>query len=245
MAILNSTSNPAFTSYFWKRKTASSKKMRVNGIILKSLLGLLIVTATTAYIWNLFYNGTDVQWFLYGGMIAAVIFSVIISYKPYTVRWVVLLYAVAKGCFLGAISVYAHKKFPELPFRAVAITFVAFFVMLGLYKLKVIKVTQQFKSVIITASATIFIIYFISWIFYFFKIDFPLVWGTSWFAILFNAVAAIVASLALLLDFDYIDQQLGNAPKWKEWLATWGLLVTLIWLYIEVLRLLKKLAYKF
>jgi uncharacterized YccA/Bax inhibitor family protein len=245
MAILNSTSNPAFTSYFWKRKTSSSKKMTVNGIIAKSLSGLLIVTATTAYIWKLFYNGTDVQWFLYGGMIAAVIFSVIISYKPYTARWVVLLYAVAKGCFLGAISVYAHKKFPELPFRAVAITFVTFFVMLGLYKLRIIKVTQQFKSVIITASATIFSIYFISWIFYFFKIDFPLVWGTSWFAILFNVIAAIVASLALLLDFDYIERQLGSAPKWKEWLATWGLLVTLIWLYIEVLRLLKKLAYKF
>ncbi len=247
MAILNSTSNPAFSRYFWGRPKykSSSNRMSIGGILIKSVLGLSIATAVAAYIWKLYYDGADVQWFLYGGMIGAIVVSAIISFRPYSARHLVLLYAIAKGCFLGAISVYAHKKFPDLPFRAVAITFVTFFVMFFLYKTRIIRVTRQFRSIIISASISIFIIYFISWIIGFFGATQPILWGTSWFAIIFNVVAAIIASLALLLDFDYIERQVGRAPKWKEWLATWGLLVTLIWLYVEVLRLMRKLAIRF
>lgn len=73
----------------------------------------------------------------------------------------------------------------------------------------------------------------------------PFIWGTSWFAIGFNIIAIIVASFSLLLDFDFIDRKLGKAPKYYEWVATWGLLITLVWLYVEVLRLMKKLAIRF
>ncbi|UOB19085.1 Bax inhibitor-1/YccA family protein [Abyssalbus ytuae] len=240
------TSNPAFTTYFWDKNSYHTfKKMTLGGIILKSFFGLILVTLTAVYTWHLYFKGVDVQWHLYGGMIAALIFSVIISYKHDKAKFFVPLYAIAKGFFLGAVSVFAHKKFPGLPFRAVAVTIVTFFVMLFLYRIRVIKVTRQFRSVIISVSVVIFTLYFINFILHFFNITFPFLWGTSWFAIGFNVITVIVASLSLMLDFDYIERYLGKAPKEKEWITTWGFLVTLIWLYIEVLRLMKKLAIRF
>lgn len=129
--------------------------------------------------------------------------------------------------------------------RAVGVTIITFFVMLILYRFRIIKVTQQFRSVIVSATITIMFIYIITWILSFFGISVPFIYGTSWFAIGFNIIAACVASLALLLDFDFIERKINNAPKYMEWVATWGLLITLIWLYVEVLRLMKKLAIRF
>lgn len=240
------TSNPAFSNYFWSSKRSSkAKKMSLGGIILKSFFGLILVTLTACYTWKLYFEGVDVQWHLYGGMITAVIFSITISYKHHWAKWLVPLYALAKGFFLGAISVYAHKKFPDLPFRAVGVTIVTFFVMLFLFKIKLIKVTRQFRSILIASIATIFALYFINFILHFFNVSFPFLWGTSWLAIGFNIITVIVASFSLLLDFDYIERYVGKAPKEKEWVATWGFLITLIWLYVEILRLMKKLAIRF
>lgn len=116
--------------------------------------------------------------------------------------------------------------------------------MLLLYQWRVIVVTKKLRSVIITATISIMVVYLISFILGFFGIK-SYIWGTSWLAIVFNVLAAIVASFALLLDFDYIERYKNKAPKYKEWLATWGLLATLIWLYVEVLRLMQKLAIRF
>jgi len=155
------------------------------------------------------------------------------------------VYAISKGLFLGGVSSWAHARFPDLPYQAVGATIVTFFVMLLLYQTRLIVVTRQLRSVIITATVSIMVIYLISWILSFFGIRLTFIWGTSWIAIGFNVIAAIVASFSLLLDFDYIERYKNRAPKYKEWLATWGLLVTLIWLYFEILRLMKKLAIRF
>jgi len=117
-------------------------------------------------------------------------------------------------------------------------------VVLFLYQTRLIVVTNKVKSVIITVCTTLFVVYFISWILSFFGIK-SFIWGTSWLAIGFNIFAAIFAALSLLLDFDYIERQKNKVSKYKEWMATWGLLVTLIWLYVEILRLMKKLAIRF
>lgn len=241
---LDKTSNPAFNDYFWENDKSTSEKMSVKGIILKSLISLLIVASITVYVWNLYVSGTEIKWFVTGGMIAAIVISIIISVRNEWAKFLVPLYAIAKGFFLGGITSYAHAKFPNLPFQAIGVTIITFFVMLMLYQTRIIVVTKKLKSVIITACASIFIIYLISWILSFFGIE-TFLWGTSWLAILFNVLAAIFASLALLLDFDYIEKHKNKAPKEKEWLATWGLLVTLIWLYVEILRLMKKLAIRF
>jgi uncharacterized YccA/Bax inhibitor family protein len=113
-----------------------------------------------------------------------------------------------------------------------------------LYQTRIIVVTKKLKAVIITAAASIFVVYIIALVLGFFGIK-SFLWDTSWLAIVFNCIAAIVASFTLLLDFDYIEKHKNSAPKSKEWLATWGLLATLIWLYIETLRLMQKLAIRF
>lgn len=177
-------------------------------------------------------------------MLAAIIISIIISVLQQWVHILVPLYAVAKDFFLGSMSIYAHKNFPNLPYQAIGITIITFFVVLILYQTRIIGFTKKLRSIIITMAASIFVIYLISWILSFFGIE-VYIWGTSWPAIIFNIIAAIFAALSLLLDFDYIERHKNKSPKYKEWLATWGLLVTLVWLYAEILRLMRKLAIKF
>lgn len=238
------TNNPVFSGFFWDGSKSSTKKMSVTGIFFKSLFCILIIAGITAYIWKLNEQGMSVRWFTLGGMLAAIIVSVVISVRHRWAPILVPLYTIAKGFFLGGFSAYAHKNFPELPYQAIGVTIITFFVMLLLYQTQIIVVTKKLKSVIISAAVSIMVVYLISWVLDFFGIK-TYIWGNSWFAIVFNCIAAIVASFSLLLDFDYIERFKNRAPKWKEWLATWGLLATLIWLYVEILRLMQKLAIRF
>ena len=215
--------------------------MTVFGILIKSLVGILVIAAITIYIWKVSADGKSVRWFTLGGMLASIVISIVISVRTHWASFLVPLYVVAKGFFLGGFSAYAHNNYPELPYQAIGITVVTFFVMLILYQTKIIVVTKKLRSTIITAVISIMVAYLASWILGFFGIK-TYIWGTSWFSIVFNCIAAVVASLALLLDFDYIERHKNKAPKQKEWLATWGLLATLIWLYVEALRLLQKFA---
>ena len=244
MNLFNKTSNPAFTNYFFDGGNTNTKTMTVTGIFTKSMLSIAIIIIISIGIWKLHSNGTDIKWYSIGGLLAAIIISIIISVRQHWAHILVPLYAIAKGFFLGSFSAYAHDRFPNFPYQAIGITCVTFVVMLLLYQTRLIVVTKKLRSVIITAVTSIFVIYIISWILDFFGIK-VFIWGTSWPAIIFNILAAVFASLSLLLDFDYIERYKNKAPKYKEWLATWGLLVTLVWLYIEVLRLMKKLAIRF
>lgn len=244
MKFLDKTSNPAFNNYFFGSKSASQKTMTVTGIFVKSMLSIAIIVIISIGMWRLHQEGVKIKWYSLGGMLAAIIISIVISVRQHWAHILVPLYAIAKGFFLGAMTVYAHAQFPDLPYQAIGITVVTFIVMLLLYQARIIVVTKKLRSVIITAAASIFVIYIISWILGFFGIK-VFIWGTSWPAIIFNILAAIFASLSLLLDFDYIERHKNKSPKYKEWLATWGLLVTIVWLYMEVLRLMRKLAIRF
>lgn len=241
---LGKTSNPAFSDYFWDDKQSSAKKMSVSGIIIKTFGCLFIIAAITILIWYYYSKGNNIKWFVIGGMLGAIIISVVISVRKNWASFLVPLYAIAKGCFVGGITSFAKAKFPDLPYQAIGVTVITFFVMLTLYQTRLIVVTKKLRSIIIVACSTIFVTYIISWILSFFGIR-SFIWGTSWIAIVFNIVAAIFASLSLLLDFDYIEKHKNKAPKEKEWLATWGLLVTIIWLYVEILRLMRKLSIRF
>ena len=238
------TSNPAFNDYFWNRSSTSKKTMSVTGIFIKSIFCILVIAGITAYIWKLYDEGVDVSWFRLGGIIGAIILSIIISFKKELAPILVPLYTIAKGCFLGGFSAYIKAKFPELPFQAIGVTIVTFLTILIFYQTRIIVVTKKLRSTIITAAASIFLVYIISWILGFFGIE-SFIWGTSTLAIIFTVIAAIVAALTLLLDFDYIERKKGRAPKSMEWFATWGLLVSLIWLYVELLRLMRKLSIRF
>lgn len=238
------TSNPAFTNFFWDGTVRSEKKMSVLGIFLKSMTCIFMIAIITGCVWKLHSDGYDVSWFTLGGMLASIVISVIISYKHHWAHFLVPLYAIAKGCFLGGFSAFIKAKFPEMPFQAIGVTIITFFTILLLYQTRLIVVTKRLRSIIVTAAASIFLVYIISWILSLFGIS-SFVWGTSWIAIVFNIIAAIVASFTLLLDFNFIEKRKGKAPKQKEWIATWGLLVSLVWLYTEILRLMNKLAIKF
>ncbi len=238
------TSNPVFKPFFWEDGESSSKTMSVGGIFIKSFIAIIVIAAITSYLWKLNEAGTPMRWFTLGGMLGAIVISVLISVRKHWAHILVPLYVIAKGVFLGGFSAYAHVKFPELPYQAIGVTIITFFVMLILYQTRIIVVTKKLRSVIVTAVVSIMVVYLISLILGFFGIK-TYIWGTSWFAIVFNIIAAIVASFALLLDFDYIERHKGKVPKYKEWLATWGLLATLIWLYVEILRLMQKLAIRF
>ncbi|WP_298237732.1 Bax inhibitor-1/YccA family protein [uncultured Algibacter sp.] len=244
MNLLQKTSNPAFTNYFFYEENNTPKTMTVSGVFLKSLASISIIVIISIGIWKLHGDGINVKWYSMGGLLASIIISLIISVRQHWAHILVPLYAIAKGFFLGSISAYAHAKFPNFPYQAIGITIVTFVVMLLLYQTRIIVVTKKLRSVIITAVTSIFMIYIISWILSFFGIK-VFIWGTSWPAIIFNILAAIFASLSFLLDFDFIERHKNKSPKYKEWLATWGLLVTLVWLYVEVLRLMKKLAIRF
>ncbi|OUR94613.1 hypothetical protein A9Q87_02965 [Flavobacteriales bacterium 34_180_T64] len=238
------TSNPAFSGYFWDGGKDSTATMSVTGIFIKSLFLIFIISAITVVIWKLHENGMQVRWITLGGMLASIIISIVISVRKHWAHILVPLYSIAKGCFLGGFSSFAHTNFPDLPYQAIGVTIITFFVMLVLYQTRLILVTKKLRSVIITAAASIFVVYIISIVLSFFDIK-SYIWGTSWLAIVFNIVAVIVASFSLLLDFDYIERYKNKAPKHKEWLATWGLLLTLVWLYVEILRLMQKFAIRF
>lgn len=238
------TSNPAFTSYFWDNDHDSQRRMTVSGIVIKTLAMLFIVTTITVLIWKMHTNGTNIRWFGTGGMIAAIVISIVLSVRQQWAHILVPLYAIAKGFFLGGFTTYVKSRFPEMPYQAIGVTLVTFFTILFLYQTRIIVVTKKVKSVIITVCSSIFLVYIISWILSFFGIR-SFIWGSSWLAIGFNVVAATFAALSFLLDFDFIERYKNRASKYKEWMACYGLLVTIVWLYMEILRLMRKLAIRF
>lgn len=239
------TSNPAFSKSFWKPNTGISEKMSVTGILIKTLCTLLLLSGALSFIWYLASISYPIKWFTTGGMIVAILISFGIALKPSWAKYFVPFYAIAKGMFLGGFSYYLHVQFPYLPLQAVAITVITFFVMLLLYQTRLIVVTKQLRTIITVAILSIMVIYIVTFILSLFGIHFSFLWDTSWIAIGFNLFAAITAAFSFLLDFDTIEKQKNKSPKRNEWLATWGLLVSLIWLYVEVLRLLRKLSIRF
>ena len=120
------TSNPVFNGYFWEDDKSSSKTMSVAGIFFKSVLGILIIATITGYLWKLNENGIPMRWYTLGGMLGAAVVSVLISIRQNWAHFLVPLYMVAKGYFLGGFSAYAHRNFPELPYQAIGVTIVTF-----------------------------------------------------------------------------------------------------------------------
>ncbi len=176
------TANPAFSNVIWNKSISTNKKMRLSGIFMKSLFCLLLLSISLWYVWDLVYQGVNVKWYTSGGLLAAIIFSILTSYRKKWAPVTAPLYALSKGMFLGGFSAIINKQFEGYPIKAVGITVITFFVMLLLYQLRIIKVTKPFRSVVISVSFTIFMIYIISWILSFFGVYNSFIWGTSWFA---------------------------------------------------------------
>ncbi|HET7922799.1 MAG TPA: Bax inhibitor-1/YccA family protein [Gammaproteobacteria bacterium] len=250
MRELMKTSNPAFkTQAFRNPATLAGERMSVNGTLGKSFILLVLVLVTAAWCWLRFYTVIGVQGpaaaasaiapFLIGGAIGGLVLALVTAFKP---TWAFIsapLYALAEGLVVGGASALFELRYPGIVVQAVALTLAVAFGMLILYRTGVIKVTDRFRRMIFAATFGIVIFYGLTWLVSLFGVDTTLVYGHTPLSIGISLFIVAIAAFNLVLDFDLIarQSQLG-APRYMEWYGAFALMVTLIWLYLEILRLL-------
>jgi uncharacterized YccA/Bax inhibitor family protein len=243
------TANPALSdSVFTSSTHPTALKMTIQGTVNKSLTLIVLVIGTAFMTWQSAYpDGWSVDsspvipsWYI-PAMIAALITAIVIIFKK---EWSPLLapvYAVLEGAALGALSAIFEQRFPGIVLQAVLCTFGTFAALLFAYKSRLIRATENFKLGVFAATGGIAIVYMIDMALMFFGHRVPLIHENGPLGIAVSVGITVVAALNLVLDFDFIENGAERgAPKFMEWYAAFGLILTLIWLYLEILRLLSK-----
>ncbi len=238
------SSNPTLNAKTFRGAVRTSgDAMTVQGTVNKTaiLLGLALVGA--AFSWNLAAtNPASVQLWAIGGGIGALVMAMITIFKKEWAPATAPAYALIEGTALGAISMVFSQLYDGIVIQAVMLTFATMFGMLMAYTSGLIKVTERFRSILTTAMFAIMGVYLLSFVLGFFNIVIPGIFGNGLIGIGFSLLVIGVAAFSLILDFDMIKQGADyGAPKYMEWYAGFGLMVTLVWLYLEMLRLLSKL----
>jgi len=221
-----------------------NETMTVQGAVNKSVILLFLLVASAAYTWYMAVSGQNPLVLGIVGAILGFIAVLVAAFKPQASPYLAPAYAIFQGLFLGVISLIIENRagVPGIALQAVGATFVTFIVCFLLYRFKVVKVTEQFKSVVIAATLAVATYYLISFALSFFGVTL-FHHGNSLMSIGFSVFVIILASLNLFLDFDMIEQSAKNRlPKYMEWFGAMGLMVTLVWLYIEFLRLFAKIS---
>ncbi len=224
-------------------KADTGRKMTIQGTVNKTFILLLLVLVTFVYSWNQFVASPEgvlplILVGAIGGLIAGLITIFVPKISPFTAP----LYALLEGLFLGAISAQYELQYGGIVFQAVLITIGVLFSLLLVYKSGLIKVTQNFRLGVAAATGAIFLVYVISFIGGFLGFEIPFLHESSPIGIGISVVIVIIAALNLVLDFDFIESAAQKqVPKYFEWYGAFGLLVTLVWLYLEILRLLSKI----
>jgi len=246
---LMKSGNPALTEKSFQNSIAvdPALAMTVRGTLNKFGFLFLMVMGTAFYSWKEFAGGGNVVPFIWTGVIGGFVVAIIITFKKEWAPFLAPAYALLEGLFLGAISAVYNDAFgaknPDLIMNAVGLTFGTAIAMYFLYSFKIIKATQKFKAIIFTATAGIAIYYFITLILGMFNINVSFLSQGTTFGILFSLFVVAIAALNLILDFDMIEKGAeAGAPKYMEWYGAFGLLVTIVWLYLEILRLLAKIS---
>ncbi len=222
--------------------------MTLKGTLNKFGFLFLIVLGTSFYSWKEFAEGGNVVPLIWIGALGGLAIAILLVFKKEWSPYLAPLYALLEGLFVGAISSMYNYAFadraPNIIITAVGLTFAVAISMYLLYSFRIIKATEKFKSVIITATFGIFIFYILVMVLHMFGYDnMPFLHEGSVFGILFSLFVVAIAALNLILDFDMIEKgtEMG-APKYMEWYGAFGLLVTIVWLYLEILRLLSKIS---
>jgi len=247
--ILNRKNFEQESAYVETMSFAGSEPMTINGTIQAASFIALIMLASAIFAWTRFTLGyTDmVERLVFAGAIGGLILGLIISFCRFSpqltkVKYLIPFYAVCEGLLLGGFSAYAESAYPGIVSNAIAGTFAALFSMLILYRMRIISCTQKFRSIILIATISIAGVYLVDLIGHFFGHSVPIIYSTSPLGLLVSAVIVVVAALNLIIDFEYIEQAVErNFPKEHEWYGAFGLMVTLVWLYLEILRLLIKI----
>ncbi len=223
-----------------------SQRMTVEGTINKTGVLLLIVVAVGAWAWQTMLSNPSLgKTLMYTGMFGGIVVGLVVAFKPKFAPAGSMVYAGLQGLFVGGLSAVFEARYPGLVMQAVGLTVAVMFSMLFCYRTGLIKVTETFKKVIIFATLGIALFYLVSIIASFgfgAQISYFQTENASLFSIGMSVVICAVAALNLVLDFDFIERgSESNMPKHFEWYGAFGLMVTIVWLYIELLRLLAKL----
>ena len=246
MAELMRTSNPALNERVFQGEGAAlGEAMTLQGTVNKTGILLICVIATAAWTWNIFMHSRTPQSVLpllglgaIGGFVVALVTVFKKTWAPVTAP----IYGLLEGLVLGSVSAILELRFPGIAIQAVSLTFGTLVVLLLAYRSGMIRVTEKFRLGVIAATGGIAVFYLVQLVLGFFGVHFVAINSGGAIGIGFSVFVVIIASLNLVLDFDFIETGVRvGAPKYMEWYGAFGLMVTLIWLYFEILRLLSKL----
>jgi uncharacterized YccA/Bax inhibitor family protein len=219
--------------------------MTLRGVVVKTTLALLVTIATAGVAWTQLASGLGPQLYpwIVGGLIGGLVLSLITCFVPKAAPWTTIPYAACEGLFLGAVSLAFETRYPGIVMNAVGLTFGTFAGLLAAYSTGFIKATENFKLGIFAATAGIALVYLANMLLrVFLGTSLPFIHDAGIIGIGFSLFVVVIAALNLVLDFDFIEHGVERgAPKYMEWYGAFGLLVTLVWLYLEILRLLAKL----
>lgn len=252
MALFNS-SNPTLSEKIFSRSLTQPGEgtMTVRGSMQKFGFLMILVVAGAAYTWKLYYSfkAPTMMTFMMVGLIGGMVLGLISSFSPKLAKYLASPYALLEGFMLGGISAVINDsfkgKYPNIIMEAVLLTFGVAFAVFILYNTRIIKATNKFRAVITSSIVGIGIFYLIDIVLGFFGINIPFMQfgDNSMIGIVVNLFVVVIAALSLVLNFDQIEtgEKMG-APKYMEWYSAFGLLVTLVWLYLEILRLLSRFS---
>lgn len=239
------TANPALSEKsFTAVRATSDGVMTLNGTVNKTAILLLLAVCSAAYTWNqVTRQAESVGIWIAVGALGGLVVALVTCFKQAWAPVTAPLYAVLEGLFLGAVSAMYEARFEGIVFQAILLTFGTLFCLLIAYRSGLIRASENFKLGIFAATGAVALLYLVSMVLSFFGKSIPFIHESGWWGIGFSVVVVVIAALNLVLDFDFIEQGVSHgAPKFLEWYAAFGLMVTLVWLYLEILRLLSKLA---
>jgi uncharacterized YccA/Bax inhibitor family protein len=216
--------------------------MTIQGTVNKTGLLLICVLITAAWMWSQFMSGNQaVAPYIAVGAIGGFIVAIVTVFKKTWAPVTAPLYGLLEGLVIGGLSALLEMSFPGIAMQAAGLTIGTLICLLLAYRSGLIRATESFKLGVFAATGGIALIYLVSMILGFFGTTIPYIHQSGWIGIGFSLFVVVIAALNLVLDFDFIEQGAARgAPKYMEWFAAFGLMVTLIWLYIEILRLLAK-----
>ncbi|HEY6967697.1 MAG TPA: Bax inhibitor-1/YccA family protein [Candidatus Angelobacter sp.] len=238
------TSNPTLNDNTFRGEgIALGEPMTLTGTVNKTGILLLLAMGSAAWSWNLTTRSPEQALGLaIAGLIGGLIFALVTTFKKSWAPVTAPIYALAEGLVLGCLSEIFDKRYPGMVIAAVTLTFGTLLALLVLYRARVIQVTDKFRLGVVAATGGIAFFYLLTFILGFFGIRFSAIYGSGLIGIGFSIFVVIIAALNLVLDFDFIETGADvGAPKYMEWYGGFALLVTLVWLYLEILRLLAKM----
>jgi len=238
------TSNPALNERTFDGRTAEAgEAMTLQGTVNKTGLLLLCVVGTAAWTWGLAHSQAPeaaMPWMI-GGIIGGLVFALVTIFKKEWSPITAPIYSLCEGLALGGISAFLEKVYPGIAIQAVGLTFGVLAVMLVAYTSGLLRATRKFVIGVVAVTGAVFLVYMADMVMGFFGHHVAALYSAGPWGIGISVVIVIIAALNLILDFDFVETGVhAGAAKYMEWYGAFGIMVTLIWMYMEILRLLSK-----